>query len=153
MDSAEQSNTETAKSKGSSLEPLFSDGELNEQALKEKARDVRRTMRKANHFSRQERPLQRARTHARKSVRQLQLLASFDRGLKTHDWSPLVDNPKAVAESIDPFLSFYRSHGKLPDIDLDEALAYVLYFAGVEGLIDLGTDLEMSRDTPRGYYP
>ncbi|MFB6347437.1 MAG: hypothetical protein ABEK50_17085 [bacterium] len=134
------------------LESLASDGELNESTLKDKAKKVRRTLRSTNHFSRQDRPLKRAEGFVIDSLERLRNLSAFQTAVEDQDWSDLVQAPEGVAQSIEPFLSFYRSHGKLPDIELDEALAYVLYVGVVKGEIFLGTDLQLSTDTPRGSY-
>lgn len=135
------------------IDELITDGELDLDTLKEMAQGVRRTMRKAKHFSRQDRPLKRSRRMALQSLDNLVSLASFKKGIEEEDWSDLAGSTTALLQSLDPFLSFYQSHGKLPDVELQEALAYVLYVGVVEGRIDLGDDLEMSRDTPRGRYP
>lgn len=135
------------------LAELFSDGQINEQALKDKAQKVRRTMRKAKHFSRQDKPLKRSRSFALDSVDQLKELVSFDDGLKSGDWTVFAKQSDTIVDCIEPFYAFYGSHGKLPDIDLGEALAYVLYVGVFHGDLDLGLELEMSRDTPRGSYP
>jgi len=135
------------------VEPLFPDGELDEQTLKDKAQKVRRTMRKAKHFSRQDKPLKRSRSLALESVEQLKTLASFQDGLEDGNWSVFAKQHETIADCIDPFYAFFRSHGKLPDIDPGEALALVLYTGVSEGTLDLGTTLEISRDTPRGSYP
>lgn len=135
------------------IDELITDGELDLNTLKDMAQGVRRTMRKAKHFSRQDRPLQRSRRMALQALDNMESLSSFKNGLEENDWSDLAESTTGLLQSMDPFLSFYQSHGKLPDIELQEALAYVLYVGVVEGRIDLGDDLEMSRDTPRGRYP
>lgn len=144
---------DTEASEKMDLESLFPDGEIDEKQLKDHAQDVRRTLRKTTHFSRQARPLKESMTHVYKSIEKLQELASFSKGLEEGDWSTFANEPETVESCIKPFLSFYRSYGKLPDVELDEALAFILYMGVVEGLLALGTDLEMSRDTPRGSYP
>lgn len=150
---AEEEDVEQEQTEQSSLESLFPDGELDETLLKDHAQGVRRTLRKTTHFSRQAKPLKQSMTHVRKSVEKLLELASFTKALEEEDWSTFAGEPETVESCIRPFLSFYRSKGKLPSIELDQAVAFVLYMGVVEGLISLGTDLEMSRDTPRGMYP
>lgn len=135
------------------VDELIVDGELDLNTLKEMAQKVRRTLRKTKHFSRQDRPLQRSRRMAQQSLDNMESLSSFKKGLKEDRWADFAESTTALLQSLEPFLSFYQSHGKLPDIELQEALAYVLYVGVVEGQIDLGDDLEMSRDTPRGRYP
>lgn len=145
--------TEDMITKKDSLEDLIDGDELDLNTLKDMAQKVRRTMRKANHFSRQDRPLQRSRKHALRSLENLSSLGSFIQGLEEGNWGDLEDGTESILQALNPFLSFYRSHGKLPDLELQEALAYILYVGVVEGQIDLGDDLQMSRDTPRGRYP
>lgn len=135
-----------------SLDALVDDGELHETNLKEMAKKVRRTMRARKHFSRQDRPLKRSRAFAIESLSNLKNLTAFSKGLQENDWSEFAEAGKSVADCIRPFLSYYRSHGKLPDIDLDEALAFVLYTGVVEGKLQLQSDLQLSSDTPRGSY-
>lgn len=135
-----------------SISTLFDDGEIDETSLKDMAKKVRRTMRARKHFSRQDRPYKRSRAFASESLSRLKSLAAFSKGLEDNDWSDFAEADSAVAQAIDPFLSFYRSHGKLPDIELDEALAFVLYTGVVEGEIHLQSDLQLSSDTPRGSY-
>lgn len=143
---------ETATDETFSLEALVDDGELNENTLKDLAKGVRRTMRARKHFSRQDRPLKRSKPFVMESLNRLNSLTAFTKALEDGDWSDFAGAGKSVADCIDPFLSFYRSHGKLPDIELDAAVAYVLYVGVVERIIDLGTDLQLSTDTPRGSY-
>lgn len=153
MTAAESEATDDMITKKDTLEELIDGEELDLNALKAMAKKVRRTMRKAKHFSRQDRPLKRSRQHALRSLENLSSLGSFIGGLEDDSWGDLEESTGSVLQSLNPFLSFYRSHGKLPDLELQEALAYVLYVGVVEGQIDLGDDLEMSRDTPRGRYP
>lgn len=132
---------------------ITDDGELDYSTIKDHVRDVRRTMRKANHFSRQEQPLERARPHAREAAENLMTLQSFQRGLKKGDWSKLSPDAESVTRALQPFLTFYRPHGKLPDITNEQALCFVIYRGVVDGCFDIGDDLQLSTDTPRGFYP
>ncbi len=97
--------------------------------------------------------MKRSRSLALKSIEELKTLASFDKGVRDGDWSVFAKLDETIADCINPFYAFYRSHGKLPEIDLEEAVAYVLYVGIVHGRLDIGVDIEMSRDTPRGSYP
>ncbi len=153
MNAEESGRADNTITKKDTLEDLIDGEDLDLNTLKDMAKKVRRTMRKAKHFSRQDRPLKRSRQHALRCLENLSSLASFIKGLEEDDWVDLEKSTESVLQSLNPFLSFYRSHGKLPDLELQEALAYVLYVGVVEGQIDLGDDLEMSRDTPRGRYP
>jgi len=153
MNAAESGGIDDTITKRDTLEDLIDGEDLDLNTLKEMARKVRRTMRKAKHFSRQDRPLKHSRKYALRSLENLSSLASYIHGLDEGNWSDLEESTGSVLQGLNPFLSFYRSHGKLPDLELQEALAYVLYVGVVEGKIDLGDNLEMSRDTPRGRYP
>lgn len=137
---------------GYSLDALVEDGALNENNLKDMAQKVRRTMRARKHFSRQDRPYKRSQIFASKSLDQLKSVSAFSKGLEEDDWTDFANAGKTVADCIKPFLSFYRSHGKLPEITLEEALAFVLYHGVVQGEIQLQSDLQLSSDTPRGSY-
>lgn len=122
-----------------SVRTLRTDDELSRQDAEDRSKDVRRILRRARYWIRQDHAIKRARPLIRRSAQNLaELLRELrqDEGSFEADWALLNQHRDRALEAVDPFVSFFRSHGLLPDEVTEDALmVHVLVEAERQGLL------------------
>ncbi len=125
----------------SSIRTLHTRDDLSRQDAEDLSKDVRRILRRARYWIRQDHAIKRARPLIQRSAENLTELL---RELKGDDddeesfeatWALLDDHRDRALEAVDPFVGFFRSHGLLPadEITVDSLLVHVLVEAANQG--------------------
>lgn len=126
-----------------SVRTLRTDDELSRQDAEDRSKDVRRILRRARYWIRQDHAIKRARPLIRRSAQNLaELLRKLreddpeDEGSFEVDWALINRHRDRALDAVGPFVSFFRSHGLLPDeVTEDALLVHVLVEAERQGLL------------------
>lgn len=124
------------------IRTLHTGDELSRQDADQISKDVRRILRRARYWIRQDHAIKRARPLIQRSAENLAELLRELKGDGEDDeasfeatWSLLNNHRERALEAVDPFVGFFRSHGLLPadEITVDSLLVHVLMEAANQG--------------------
>lgn len=125
----------------SSIRTLHTRDDLSRQDAEDLSKDVRRILRRARYWIRQDHAIKRARPLIRRSAENLVELLRELRADEVDSfeatWALINDHRDRALEAVDPFVGFFRSHGLLPadEITVDSLLVHVLVEAANQGLL------------------